>query len=113
MHNNVTQMAILTEVEAGGIDLAYSFALFDGEMEIGVYEDKANHDAVLLMSMMSILCQGIVIGLVIENVLGTKHYDHLNGLSEVDPMTLANVANPTQRVGSPGRNVYATLSYNR
>ena len=56
--------------------------------------------------------KGIVVGLGIENVLDTKHYNHLTGLNRVDQTTLTNVANPTQRVAAPGRNVYATLSYN-
>lgn len=47
---------------------------------------------------------GVVIGAGIENVLDSKHYDHLGGYQ------LHNRANG--RVASQGRNVYATLSYN-
>ena len=48
--------------------------------------------------------QGVVIGTGIENVIGTKHFDHLGGYQN---------HNRTQgRVASPGRNIYATLSYN-
>jgi len=48
--------------------------------------------------------QGVVIGTGIENVIGTKHYDHLGGYEN------HNRANG--RVAMPGRNIYATLSYN-
>ncbi len=47
---------------------------------------------------------GVVIGTGIENVLDTKHFDHLGGYQ------LHNRANG--RVASTGRNIYATLSYN-
>ena len=49
------------------------------------------------------LYQGVIIGTGIENVLDTKHFDHLGGY------TNHNRANG--RVASPGRNMYATLSY--
>ncbi len=48
--------------------------------------------------------QGVTIGTGIENVLDSKHFDHLGGYQ------LHNRANG--RVASQGRNVYATLSYN-
>lgn len=48
--------------------------------------------------------RGITVGLGIENVIDSKHYDHLGGYQ------LHNRANG--RVASPGRNVYTTLSYN-
>ncbi len=51
--------------------------------------------------------KGIVIGAGIENVLDTKHYDHLNGLDRIN-----STASTPVRVASHGRNVYATLSYN-
>ena len=47
---------------------------------------------------------GVVIGTGIENVLGTKHFDHLGGYTNF------NKANG--RIAMPGRNIYATLSYN-
>jgi len=47
---------------------------------------------------------GVVIGTGIENVLDTKHHDHLGGY------TNHNRANG--RIAMPGRNIYATLSYN-
>jgi outer membrane receptor protein involved in Fe transport len=47
---------------------------------------------------------GVVIGTGIENVLDTKHFDHLGGYQN------HNRANG--RVAMPGRNIYATLSYN-
>lgn len=50
------------------------------------------------------LYQGVVIGTGIENVLDSKHFDHLGGY---------NNHNRTRgRVAQPGRNIYATLSYN-
>jgi iron complex outermembrane recepter protein len=49
--------------------------------------------------------KGLVIGAGVENVLDTRHTDHLNGL---DKMTGTGT---DTRVVSPGRNVYATLSY--
>jgi len=48
--------------------------------------------------------QGVVIGTGIENVVGSKRFDHLGGY------TNHNRANG--RVAMPGRNIYATLSYN-
>ncbi|MCK5831291.1 MAG: TonB-dependent receptor [Methylococcales bacterium] len=47
---------------------------------------------------------GIVIGTGIENVLDSKHYDHLGGYE--------NHKRTNGRVAMPGRNIYATLSYN-
>jgi len=47
--------------------------------------------------------EGVVIGTGIENVLDTKHEDHLGGYTNF------NKANG--RVNMPGRNVYATLGY--
>jgi iron complex outermembrane receptor protein len=48
--------------------------------------------------------KGVVIGTGIENVIGSKHFDHLGGYQNHDR---------TQgRVAMPGRNIYATLSYN-
>jgi iron complex outermembrane receptor protein len=48
--------------------------------------------------------QGVVIGTGIENVLDSKHYDHLGGYQ--------NHKRDNGRVAMPGRNIYATLSYN-
>lgn len=48
--------------------------------------------------------KGVTIGTGIENVLDSKHYDHLGGYQ------LHNRANG--RVASQGRNIYATLGYN-
>lgn len=47
---------------------------------------------------------GVVIGTGIENVIDSKHYDHLGGY--------ANHNRNNGRVAMPGRNIYATLSYN-
>jgi iron complex outermembrane receptor protein len=47
---------------------------------------------------------GVVIGLGIENVLDSKHYDHLGGYQ--------NHNREKGRVAMQGRNIYATLSYN-
>ncbi len=41
-----------TEVEAGGIDLAFSLPLFDGEFTVGANGDQSNHDANSWMDMM-------------------------------------------------------------
>lgn len=48
--------------------------------------------------------QGVVIGTGIENVLDSKHFDHLGGYQ--------NHNRNNGRVAMPGRNIYATLSYN-
>ena len=48
--------------------------------------------------------EGVVIGTGIENVLDTKHFDHLGGY--------INHNRTNGRVAMPGRNLYATLSYN-
>ena len=48
--------------------------------------------------------EGIVIGTGIENVLDSKHYDHLGGYE--------NHKRSNGRVAMQGRNIYATLSYN-
>jgi outer membrane receptor protein involved in Fe transport len=48
--------------------------------------------------------RGLVIGTGIENVLDTKHEDHLGGYTNFD--------RAQGRVNGPGRNIYATLSYN-
>ncbi len=47
---------------------------------------------------------GVVIGTGIENVLDSKHFDHLGGYT--------NFNRDNGRVAMPGRNIYATLSYN-
>jgi len=47
---------------------------------------------------------GVVIGTGIENVVGSKHYDHLGGYT--------NHNRNGDRVAMPGRNIYATLAYN-
>jgi iron complex outermembrane receptor protein len=47
---------------------------------------------------------GIVIGTGIENVLDSKHFDHLGGYT--------NHNRSNGRVAMSGRNIYATLSYN-
>ncbi len=47
---------------------------------------------------------GVVIGTGIENVLDSKHFDHLGGY--------VNHNRANGRVAMPGRNIYATLSYN-
>jgi len=46
---------------------------------------------------------GLVIGTGIENVLDTEHRNHLGGYNRV--------TGGTERVQMPGRNIYATLSY--
>jgi len=48
--------------------------------------------------------QGVVIGTGIENVVGSKRFDHLGGYTNHD--------RSQGRVAMPGRNIYATLSYN-
>lgn len=48
--------------------------------------------------------EGLVIGAGIENVLDSNHFDHLGGYNRV--------TGGTERIHMPGRNVYATLSYN-
>ncbi len=47
---------------------------------------------------------GVVIGTGIENVVGSKRYDHLGGY--------VNHNRDNGRVAMPGRNIYATLAYN-
>ena len=47
---------------------------------------------------------GVIIGTGIENVLDSKHFDHLGGYS--------NHNRNNGRVAMPGRNIYATLSFN-
>ena len=47
---------------------------------------------------------GVVIGTGIENVVGSKRFDHLGGYTNHD--------RSQGRVAMPGRNIYATLSYN-
>ncbi len=48
--------------------------------------------------------QGVTIGTGIENVLDSKHFNHLGGYN--------NFNRANGRVAMPGRNLYATLSYN-
>ena len=48
--------------------------------------------------------QGVVIGTGIENVLDLEHEDHLGGYT--------NHNRDNGRISMPGRNIYATLSYN-
>lgn len=47
---------------------------------------------------------GVIIGTGIENVVGSKRFDHLGGYTNHD--------RSQGRVAMPGRNIYATLSYN-
>jgi len=47
---------------------------------------------------------GVIIGTGIENVVGSKRFDHLGGY--------VNHNRNGSRVAMPGRNIYATLSYN-
>ena len=47
---------------------------------------------------------GVVIGTGVENVVGSKRFDHLGGYT--------NHSRAQGRIAMPGRNIYATLSYN-
>lgn len=47
---------------------------------------------------------GVIIGTGIENVIGSKRFDHLGGYTNHD--------RSQGRIAMPGRNIYATLSYN-
>lgn len=51
--------------------------------------------------------EGLTIGVGVDNIIGTKYTDHLNGINRA--------ANPDlprgRRVPNPGRNVYVTLRY--
>jgi len=51
--------------------------------------------------------EGLTIGVGVDNIIGTKYTDHLNGINRA--------ANPNlpigKRIPNPGRNVYVTLRY--
>ncbi len=51
--------------------------------------------------------QGLTIGVGVDNIIGTKYTDHLNGLNRAGNPDLAR----GRRIPNPGRNVYVTLRY--
>jgi iron complex outermembrane receptor protein len=51
--------------------------------------------------------QGLTIGVGVDNIIGTKYTDHLNGLNRASNPDLAK----GRRIPNPGRNVYVTLRY--
>ncbi len=99
----------------GRIQLTYEQSGWMGAIEGVFYADQgdvAGYNNELRTKGYSILnlrgkyepYPGVVIGTGIENVLDSKHFDHLGGY------TNHNRANG--RVALPGRNIYATLGYN-
>ncbi|MCF6203641.1 MAG: TonB-dependent receptor [Methylococcaceae bacterium] len=99
----------------GRIQLTYEQSGWMGAIEGVFYADQgdvAGYNNELKTKGYSILnlrgkyepYSGVVIGVGIENVLDSKHFDHLGGY------TNHNRANG--RVALPGRNIYATLGYN-
>ncbi len=99
----------------GRIQLTYEQSGWMGAIEGVFYADQgdvAGYNNELKTKGYSILnlrgkyepYAGVVIGVGIENVLDSKHFDHLGGY------TNHNRANG--RVALPGRNIYATLGYN-
>ncbi|WP_305907321.1 TonB-dependent receptor [Methylomarinum sp. Ch1-1] len=76
--------------------------------DVAGYNDELKTKGYMLMNLRGQYkpYKGIVIGAGIENVLDTKHFDHLNGLDRIN-----STATDPVRVASQGRNVYATLSY--
>jgi iron complex outermembrane receptor protein len=51
--------------------------------------------------------EGLTIGVGVDNIIGTKYTDHLNGLNRANNPDLAK----GRRIPNPGRNVYVTLRY--
>ncbi len=52
---------------------------------------------------------GLTLAAGVDNIIDKQYADHLSGVNRAANVDLAGVTNP--RVPSPGRNVYATLSY--
>ncbi len=51
--------------------------------------------------------EGLTIGVGVDNIIGTKYTDHLNGINRAGNPDLAR----GRRIPNPGRNVYVTLRY--
>ncbi len=99
----------------GRIQLTYEQSGWMGAIEGVFYADQgdvAGYNNELRTKGYSILnlrgkyepYPGVVIGTGIENVLDSKHFDHLGGYT--------NHNRENGRVALPGRNIYATLGYN-
>jgi len=52
---------------------------------------------------------GLILAAGVDNILDKQYADHLSGVNRAKNADLAGLSNP--RVPSPGRNVYATVSY--
>ncbi len=51
--------------------------------------------------------EGLTLGVGVDNIIGTKYTDHLNGINRAGNVDLAK----GKRIPNPGRNVYVTLRY--
>ena len=51
--------------------------------------------------------EGLTVGVGVDNIVGTKYTDHLNGINRAGNPDLAR----GRRIPNPGRNVYVTLRY--
>ncbi|MGR9071645.1 MAG: TonB-dependent receptor [Gammaproteobacteria bacterium] len=84
---------------------------YAGQGDVAGYNDekKTSGYAVLNLRGQYEPYHGLVIGAGIENVLDKEHYDHLGGYNRVSNNTDLRQGS---RIALPGRNFYATLSYN-
>ncbi len=51
--------------------------------------------------------EGLTLGVGVDNIIGTKYTDHLNGINRAGNVDLSK----GKRIPNPGRNVYVTLRY--
>ncbi len=91
--------------EQAGFMGAIEGVFYADQGDVAGYNNEQKTKGYMLMNLRGKYeFHGVVVGTGIENVLDTKHFDHLGGYAS------HNRANG--RIAMPGRNIYATLSYN-
>jgi len=100
--NGRTQVTYEQSVWMGAIEGVF----YADQGDVAGYNDEKKTNGYMLLNLRGKVepYHGVVIGTGIENVLDTKHHDHLGGYTNHD--------RDQGRVAMPGRNIYATLSYN-
>ena len=95
----------LTYEKAGWMG-AIEGVFYADQGDVAGYNDEQKTKGYMLMNLRGKYepYYGVAIGVGIENVLDSKHFDHLGGYQ--------NHNRSLGRVAMPGRNIYATLNYN-
>jgi len=95
----------LTFEQAGWMS-ALEGVFYADQGDVAGYNDEQKTKGYMLMNFRAKYepYEGVVIGTGVENILDSKHYDHLGGYEKHN--------RDNGRVAMRGRNIYATLSYN-